>query len=300
MDRDGMSSVERWQALIRGEELDRVPCLQFILGHTAVACGKPIAKIYDEARVSMDCQRHAMEMYGYDGLILHGWANAGGAEFGGQVEYPYRQYTGAPMIKRHPVQSEQEAWDLRAPDDVAEVGTIPVSLEFSRLQSESGMPCTVQVGSPLTWAGSVCGEEQLMVWLIKKPDLVRHVLRVITDFIVDKARLWVREFGPDRIMAFDLCIETNKLYSPKQFETFSFPYLKEVHDKVSDMGVAIFLSHICGEQNLNLPHVVPACLREAGDGERGPRDRLGHGPCGLPGQRGHGERRPRHDPGGLA
>ncbi len=66
--------------LIRGEELDRVPCLQFILGHTAVACGKPIAKIYDEARVSMDCQRHAMEMYGYDGLILHGWANAGGAE----------------------------------------------------------------------------------------------------------------------------------------------------------------------------------------------------------------------------
>ncbi len=113
------------------------------------------------------------------------------------------------MIKRHPVQTEQEAWDLRAPDDIPEVGTIPVSLEFSRLQSESGMPCTVQVGSPLTWAGSVCGEEQLMVWLIKKPDLVRHVLRVITDFIVDKARLWVREFGPDRIMAFDLCIETN-------------------------------------------------------------------------------------------
>ena len=72
-----MSSRERWEALVRGEELDRVPCLQFILGHTAVVSGRPIAKIYDEARTSIACQRDAMEMYGYDGLILHGWANAG-------------------------------------------------------------------------------------------------------------------------------------------------------------------------------------------------------------------------------
>jgi hypothetical protein len=92
-----MSSRVRREALVRGEELDRVPCLQFILGHTAVVSGRPIAKIYDEARTSIACQRDAREMYGYDGLILHGWANAGGAEFGGEVEYPYRQYTGAPL-----------------------------------------------------------------------------------------------------------------------------------------------------------------------------------------------------------
>ena len=53
-------------------------------------------------------------------------------------------------------------------------------------------------------------------------------------------------------MAFDLCIETNQLYSPRQFESFAFPYLQEIHGKLTDMGVAIFLSHICGEQNKNL------------------------------------------------
>ena len=138
------------------------------------------------------------------------------------------------------MQNEQDARDLRVPDDVAGAGTVPIGLEFSRLQSRLGMPCTVQVGSPLTWAGSVCGEERLMLWLIKKPDVVHHVLRVVTDFILKKAELWVREFGPENVMAFDLCIETNKLYSPRQFETFSFPYLKEeVHEKVSEMGVAI-------------------------------------------------------------
>ena len=76
--RDQMTSLERWEALVRGDDLDRVPCLQFILGHTAVVNGLPIAKVYDDAKMSLACQLNAMEMYGYDGLVLHGWANAGG------------------------------------------------------------------------------------------------------------------------------------------------------------------------------------------------------------------------------
>jgi len=249
---DQMTSQERWEALVRGQSVDRVPCLQFILGHTAVVNGKPIAKVYDDAAISLACQRNAMELYGHDGLILHGWANAGGAEFGGEIEFPYRKYTGAPMMKRNPVQNEDDAWALRVPDEILSVGTMPVAWEFSRLQYEAGLPVTVQVGSPLTWAGSVCGEERLMLWLIKKPDLVHHVLRVITDFILAKVDLWIATFGAERLMAFDLCIETNKLYSPKHFETFAFPYLNEIHDHLTQAQVGIVLSHICGEQNKNL------------------------------------------------
>ena len=250
---DQMTSRERWNALVLGEPLDRVPCLQFMLGHAAVVNGKPIAKVYDDAAASLACQLSAKELYGHDGLILHGWANAGGAEFGGVVEYPYRKYTGAPMMKANPVQTEDDAWNLRVPDDITTVGTIPIALEFSRLEAEAGLPVTLQVGSPLTWAGSICGEERLAVWMIKKPDLVHSVLRVVTDFILAKAAYWVREFGAERLFAFDLCIETNKLYSPKQFATFGFPYLNEVHDHLTAAGVGIVMSHICGEQNKNLP-----------------------------------------------
>ena len=117
-----MTSGERWDALIRGECLDRVPCLQFMLGHTAVVNGKPIAKVYDDAAASLACQRNAMDLYGHDGLILHGWANAGGAEFGGEIEFPYRKYTGAPMMKKNPVQNEDDAWALAVPDDILSVG----------------------------------------------------------------------------------------------------------------------------------------------------------------------------------
>ena len=270
-----MTSRERWDALIRGDRLDRVPCLQFMLGHTAVVNGKSIAKVYDDAEASLTCQRNAMDLYGHDGLVLHGWANAGGAEFGGEIEFPYRKYTGAPMMKRSPVQSEDDAWALAVPDDILSAGTMPVALAFSRLQYELGMPVTVQVGSPLTWAGSVCGEERLMLWIIKKPDLVHHVLRVITDFILRKADYWVKTFGAENLMAFDLCIETTKLYSPRHFETFAFPYLREIHEHLTGLGTAIFLSHICGEQNKNLPLVVTAPLRQAGDDQRGQRGGFG-------------------------
>jgi uroporphyrinogen decarboxylase len=248
-----MTSRERWDALVRGDRLDRVPCLQFMLGHTAVVNGKSIAKVYDDAEASLTCQCNAMDLYGHDGLVLHGWANAGGAEFGGEIEFPYRKYTGAPMMKKSPVQNEDDAWALAVPDDVLSAGTLPVALAFSRQQYELGMPVTVQVGSPLTWAGSVCGEERLMLWIIKKPDLVHHVLRVITDFILRKADHWVDTFGAENLMAFDLCIETTKLYSPRQFETFGFPYLKKIHEHLTAAGTSIFLSHICGEQNKNLP-----------------------------------------------
>jgi uroporphyrinogen decarboxylase len=250
---DQMTSKERWEALIRGEPLDRVPCLQFMLGHAAIVNGKSIAKVYDDAAAGLACQRNAMQLYGHDGLVLHGWANAGGAEFGGEIEFPYRKYVGAPLMKKNPVQTEDDAWNLTVPHDIASTGTLPVAFEFSRLQYEMGMPVTVQVGSPLTWAGSVCGEERLMLWMIKKPDLVHHVLTVITEFIKRKADRWIDAFGAEHLMAFDLCIETSKLYSPKQFETFAFPYLREVHDQLTAQGTAIFLSHICGEQNKNLP-----------------------------------------------
>ena len=196
-----------------------------------------------------------MQLYGHDGLILHGWANAGGAEFGGEIEFPYRKYTGAPMMKKNPVQNEDDAWNLRPCRTTSlPSGTIPVALEFSRLQYEAGMPVTVQVGSPLTWAGSVCGEERLMLWIIKKPDLVHHVLRVITDFILQKADYWIERVRSGAAHGLRSLHRDQQALLPQAVrDVRASPTCKEIHDHLTAMGVGIFLSHICGEQNKNLP-----------------------------------------------
>ena len=76
-----------------------------------------------------------------------------------------------------------------------------------------------------------------------------------TEYGVRLARYWVETFGPENI-EFRTATPTssNQVISPKHFEAFSLPYLKELHEKVLGMGVRQLYTHICGEQNLNLPY----------------------------------------------
>ena len=46
----------------------------------------------------------------------------------------------------------------------------------------------------------------------------------------------------------------NTMISAKHFEAFAYPYLKEIGKKVLAMGYKHIYSHICGEQNANLPY----------------------------------------------
>lgn len=250
-----MSSPERMAALMQGERPDRVPVIPFIFGHTALVCGEPLACVFDDAARSFRCQVLCQEMYGYDGGPLYAYASAGGWEFGGDIEFPYKQYSGAPVVTRHPAASEEEALSLEVPPDVTRAGALPIALGIARREAEQGMPVTLQIGSPFTWAGSVIGEERMMMWMLKKPDLVHRVLDKVSEFVVKVAEHYAREFGAETLMAFHgAATESNKLISPKQFETFALPYVQRVNRRVIDLGVSSMFVHICGEQNRNLEY----------------------------------------------
>jgi uroporphyrinogen decarboxylase len=250
-----MTSPERMGAVMRGEKPDRVPVIPFIFGHTALMCGQPLARVYDDAAQSFRCQVLCQEMYGYDGGPLYAYASAGGWEFGGEVEFPTKKYSGAPVVSRHPVQSEEDALALEVPGDVAHAGALPIALGLSRLQAEAGMPVTLQVGSPFTWAGSVIGEDRMMTWLLRKPDLVHRVLDKVSEFAVKVAEHYAREFGAENLMAFHgAATESNKLISPRQFESFVLPYYQRINERVLGLGVSSMFIHICGEQNRNLEY----------------------------------------------
>jgi len=250
-----MTSAERMAALMQGEKPDRVPVIPFVFGHTALVCGQPLARVYDDAAESFRCQLLCQEMYGYDGGPLYAYASAGGWEFGGEIEFPTKKYAGAPVVARHPVESEHDAEALRAPTDVTTAGALPIALELSRRQAEHGMPVTLQIGSPFTWAGSIIGEDRMMTWMIKRPELVHHVLDQVCEFVVRVAEHYAAEFGVESLMAFHgAATESNKLISPKQFETFVLPYYQRINERVIALGVRSFFIHICGEQNRNLPY----------------------------------------------
>lgn len=253
--RETMTSGERMAALMSGERPDRVPVIPFLFGHCAVVCGEPIASVFSDPEQSFRCQLLCQEMYGYDGGPLYAYASAGGWEFGGEVEFPLKKYSGATVVTRTPIQTEEDVHALRVPEDVSKAGALPIALGLARRQAEHGLPVTLQIGAPLTWAGSVIGEERMMTWLIRKPDLVHIVLEKVSEFLIKVAEHYVKEFGADRLLAFHgAATETNKLISPKQFETFSLAYLMKINRRVLELGITSLFIHICGEQNKNLPY----------------------------------------------
>ena len=98
-----------------------------------------------------------------------------------------------------------------------------------------------------------------------------------------KADYSIDTFGAERLMAFDLCIETAKLYSPSLFEAFGFPSCREIRDwLMTQRGTRHPFEPHLRRADKNLPALVAAsAMRKRGHGEHGPGSvaRQGPGEC---------------------
>ena len=96
------------------------------------------------------------------------------------------------------------------------------------MQEKHGMPITVHNGSPFSRVGNVIGLDTALKMTIKNPDLFHKLMRKITDFLIRVTEYWVEVFGAEKIISFDgIPVESEQVISPKKFEAFAFPYLKE-------------------------------------------------------------------------
>ncbi len=254
-----MTSIERLNALLSNQPVDRVPVWLWLASAPFAArnVGYTIASSYADPETSFWSQIWTQEMYDSDdiprpsfgGTVKGTWA------FGGEIKLPTGEYSQAPIAVRYPVQSEEDAWNLLLPEDITQAGPIPLLMQFSKMQQAHGLPVFMPCDSPVETVRSICGVETLCRWLIKKPEVVYRLLRLATDFQLEVANYWVETFAPDCIVAQNGAPTTsNQVVSPKHFETFFLPYQIELHEKVLAMGVRHFYCHICGDQNLNLPY----------------------------------------------
>ncbi|MFC1995832.1 uroporphyrinogen decarboxylase family protein [Chloroflexota bacterium] len=249
-----LTPSERMEAIMSRRKPDRVPFIPFISGFCARNVGYPVSVIYEDAEKSFWSQVWTQRQYDYDGGPLYGYASYGGWELGGDIKFPRSEWEQAPVVTRFPVVTEEDVWKLQLPD-VKTAGSHPIIMEFSKLQAKMDMPVTGMFEGVFLASGNTCGVAQLCKWMMKKPEVAHHLLHVVTDFLVQTVHYWVKTFGAEKILAFTAeATASNQLISPKQFEQFVLPYHKELHDAILDMGIKHIFCHICGEQNLNLPH----------------------------------------------
>ncbi|MFC1860913.1 uroporphyrinogen decarboxylase family protein [Chloroflexota bacterium] len=255
---DEMTSAERMEALLKGQPVDRVPLIFFSgMGFCARNLGYSLTAMYDDPEKSFHAQILTMENYSFEIEPILGYASYGAWEFGGDVRLPRSEWEQAPKIVRFPIETYEDAWNLKLPD-IATAGLLPKIMEFSRILERNNLPITLTSGSPFTRAGNMCGVENLCRWMIKKPEIVHHILRLATDHIIETVHYWINIFGAENLSLREgMPTDSNQVISPKQFEEFALPYQRELHEKVFALGIKRFgHCHICGDQNDNLPYIA--------------------------------------------
>jgi len=255
-----MNNRERVEALLRREKPDRVPNWPFSArGFAAIHTKLSIADAYNNPKKSLEAQRKVARDFNWVCGPRIGYAAYGGWEFGGEVKWPSGQWAQAPSVIRFPVETLEEAMKIEAPKDVSKVGMVPLMKEFFDLSSKDKFdnePFNVmfQIGGPFNTAAMICSPEKLCKWVIKKPDVAHHLVQIATDHMVDLSKYFSGLYGTKGVIAFSgEAVGTNDLISAKQFEEFVMPYFRDAHKKILAMGFKYIYSHLCGEQNQNLP-----------------------------------------------
>ena len=251
---DKMSSGERLAAMVKGKPMDRIPFIPFILGFAAKNVGISLADFYGDAEKSYWASKLTNQQYGLDGHPGLGFADYGAWEFGGEVRFPHSEYDQSLIVTHRPVESEEQGWELRLPD-VRRAGWLPILMEYSRVEQKHEGKVTCFGMEPFAIAVSTTGAQRFCQWMMKKPKLCHHLLRLATEHRIQVLEYWADTFGIENVR-FENATgpESNYLISPKAFEEFVLPYTRELHERALAMGVRSIFCHICGDHNLNLPY----------------------------------------------
>lgn len=252
--KDSMTAEERGQALLEGKPLDRVPFILQAFAFSGVNVGYSINDWYTDMQKAFDSGRWTAEQYGAMWLPFAGYPSVGPWEFGGEMKWPLTEYDQCPHAEPAAT-TEEEAWALKLPepDKLKETGYIPYFREFARICAAQGLPFCLAMYGPWTTAGNIVGVERLCRWIFKQPDLVHHLVRLATDFLIMVHKIIIDEAGSAQgyFPADSTASASNDMISPKAFKEFVLPYLIEYHTRLIELGVPSINFHLCGDQNAN-------------------------------------------------
>ena len=254
-----MTDSERIWALLNRQVPDRVPLWPFAAaGFSCVNARCTIADAYNNPKAALEAQRKTAEEFGWVYVPFMGYAAYGGYEFGGEIKWPSGEFSQAPTVLKPPVETEEDVWKLETPE-ISKAGIIPYQKEFYDLSAKenlSNKPFNVvvmAVGS-FTMAANIAEPAKLTKWMLKKPDAARRLLELATKHAIEYAEYFKGIYGLEKTLAFTgEATTSNQVISPRQFESFALPYLKEMHEKILALGYKHIYCHICGEQNENMP-----------------------------------------------
>ncbi|MBI4181280.1 MAG: hypothetical protein HY528_05050, partial [Chloroflexi bacterium] len=253
-----MTNKERVEALLRREKPDRVPFSPGGGDFAMLYSGFPLSDAFTKpSKVVYEAEKKAC--HDFDWVFIPNFrARQNRGQFGGEVKLSTNKYAWSPTVSKYAAETPEEVMALKVPDVKALYSPEEIAFKKQSFQDkDENKPFNISIGaiSVINIAAGIAGYDKLCKWMLQKPEIAHRLIRLAADYQIAVAQYGKDIFGVDRVLINGAnAAASNQLISPKHFEQFCLPYLKEVHEKILAMGFKHLRTHPCGEQNLNLPY----------------------------------------------
>lgn len=239
---DQMTPIERISRYNRGEPVDRLPCVPIVGNTAARVIGVRVSQLRGNGELIARAHIEAYRLFGYDIIRVFTDLYTQAEAMGARVHYPLDQtaYLESPAI------NDASEIDRLQPADPYKDGNLPHHLEAMKIAiDEVGREVAVTgaLTCPFTNASLLIGTENLVRLTLKNPEAVHRLCELSLETNLRYARAIIDAGCTPSLTD---AMSSSTVISPKQFQEFSFPYLKRLIDYIHSRGKTVTM-HICGK-----------------------------------------------------
>jgi len=226
-----LTAYERVMAALKGkkDDLDRLPVINSVSVAT-IDFMKAFDAYWPEAHkdpIKMaKLGSAAHKLCGLDNVSIPFCMTVEAEIFGATINF-HEGTIKWPSIKQFNVKDPSE---LKIPENVSEAGRIPVivkAIEILKKEFENKVPVNVYVVPPFTSISSYLVDTvTFMKWIRTQPEKIHQFLKNVLNTYIEIVKLY-EDAGADIITFHEMGAPTDNI-SPKQFDEFVKPYLKEI------------------------------------------------------------------------
>lgn len=241
--KDEMTPKERMTAFSKGEPLDRLPIVPDMGVTMAGFLGHTTNEYYTDSEVIATTEVALFERFQHDSVCVSTTLRGMAEAMGSVLNYPHDNITN---LKEPVVKTEADIEKLK-PVNPHKDGKLPVLLEaLCKIRDRIGDVADIgaSMTAPFTVAASVLGTEDLLRWMIKKPESLHKLMKIITA----NNREYIKALGKLGFgTGFCDPVSSTSVIQLKHYREFSLPYFTEnVQDVIKYCGSHPTI-HICGK-----------------------------------------------------
>jgi len=248
---DVMSPKERLKAFGEKLPMDRIVCVPMVASSAAHLIGRTIKEFQLDPEVLAYSLIEAYRRYKYDSLGVCTSCSVLAEAMGAVLNYPEDDVASCddPILRN---KTDINKIKIATEED-GKLWVLYRAAELCLKEVGHEITPSISISGPFTTAATLRGVEVFAKDLYTDPEFCHTLLRMATESAKNHIKAIIKTGAS--IGAICDPIASGSLISPKTFEKFAFPYIKELVDFLHELGSTAGL-HICGKSGKILKLMV--------------------------------------------